>query len=358
MRALTINGHRIADDTACYTIAEIGNNHQGKLKQATEMIKAAALVGASAAKLQKREVRSLYTKALLNQPYEHEHSFGRTYGEHREALEFGLQDYVSCRAVAIGCNVDFFATAFDECSADFLLTVDVPAFKIASGDLTNLPLLRYVASLHRPVILSTGGGTMADVDKAVNIIAPINDRLALLHCTAAYPVHDFAELNLAAIPALRERFPDFVIGWSGHDSGIAMALLAYSLGARIIEKHFTLNRSLKGTDHAFSLEPHGFRQMVRDLARAKEALGSGEKRRYRSEVAPLRKMEKSLVSVRDLPAGHRLTRDDVTRKCPNDGLLVPELDSVLGRYLTRSVSVDTPLTWNDFSIPQQSEQAS
>jgi sialic acid synthase len=195
--------------------------------------------GASAAKLQKRDNDTLYSRALLDAPYDNEHSFGRTYGEHRRVLEFGERDYLACRSVARAAKVDFFATAFDEASADFLMNIGVPAIKIASGGLTDIDLLKHVGSLGVPIILSTGGGTWEDVDTAVDVLTRYTSDFALLHCTAAYPVLNFNELNLLAIVEMRARYPQTVIGWSGHDSGIAMALVAYAYGARILEKHFT-----------------------------------------------------------------------------------------------------------------------
>ncbi len=198
----------------------------------------------------------------------------------------------------------FFATAFDEASADFLMRLDVPAIKVASGSVTDGPLLRHVATLGVPLIVSTGGSTWADVDAAVNILHNGRSSLALLHCTAAYPVHDFHELNLRAIIEMRARYPEIVIGWSGHDSGIAMSLVAYTLGARIIEKHFTLNRALKGTDQAFSLEPVGLTKLCRDLARAHAALGDGVKRLYESEHAPLAKMRRQITRAGWQITGH------------------------------------------------------
>lgn len=340
MRELTIGTRRIADDEPCYTIAEIGHNHGGNVATAVKMIRAAEQCGVSAVKLQKRDNANLYTKALLDQPYDNENSFGATYGEHRAALEFGLQQYVSLRTIALFKGLDFFATAFDEASADFLAEVDVPAFKIASGDLTNTPLLQHVARLGKPMIVSTGGGDWHDVDRAVNAIAAITNQFALLHCTAAYPVQDFSELNLLAIVEFRARYPETVIGWSGHDNGIAMAVAAYTLGARIIEKHFTLNRAMKGTDHAFSLEPAGLRKMVRDLDRTRLALGDGVKRPFASEAGPLRKMAKSLVAARDLPAGYELTRDDIARKSPGGGLAAAGHEAILGFRTVRAITRD------------------
>lgn len=296
MRELFIGSRRIADSEPCYVIAELGHNHGGNTETATALIKAAARAGAHAVKLQKRENATLYSRELLEQPYDNENSFGATYGLHRSALELGLGSYVSCRAVAKGFNVAFFATAFDEPSADFLMRVGVPAIKIASGGLTDAPLLQHVAGLGVPIILSTGGGTWDDVDRAVNLLSAGRSPFALLHCTAAYPVLNYAELNLLAIVEMRARYPDTVVGWSGHDSGIAMSLVAYAYGARILEKHFTLNRALKGTDHAFSLEPAGLRKLCRDLERAHAANGDGVKRLYDSERKPLSKMRRVVTA--------------------------------------------------------------
>lgn len=297
-RHLVISGRTISDDEPCYVIAEIGHNHGGSVKTCRRMFDAAIESGADAVKLQKRHNPTLYSRDLLAKPYENENSFGSTYGAHRAAVEFGPDEYVM---VHPGLDAGFIATAFDETSADFLASAHVDAIKIASGSLTDLPLLRHVARLRLPVILSTGGGTMPDIDAAVNEITAVHEDLAILHCTAAYPVRDFSELNLRVIETLRQRFP-YVVGWSGHDSGIAMALVAYTLGARIIEKHFTLNRAMKGTDHAFSLEPAGMAKMCRDLKRAHEALGDGVKRYYESERAPIAKMRR-----RQTPEGLRIT---------------------------------------------------
>lgn len=291
MRELTIAGRRIADDTPAYVIAELGGNHGGSLETAQRMIRSAAECGVDAVKLQKRDNQTLYTSALLNKPYDNENSYGLTYGAHREALEFGWHEYDACEIAASEAGLPLFATAFDEPSADMLADFGMPAIKLASGSLTDLPLLTHVAKLGLPVILSTGGGTMDDIDRAVDTIRAYQSQLALLHCTASYPCA-FEELNLRVILTLRNRFPDLVIGFSGHDSGIAMSLIAYTFGARMIERHFTLNRSMKGTDHAFSLEPAGMRKLVRDLARAHVAIGDGIKCMYQSEHGPIAKMRR------------------------------------------------------------------
>lgn len=297
MREIVINGHRIADDTDAYVIAELGHNHGGKYATARTMILEAAKAGAHACKLQKRDNDRLYTRELLNAPYENENSFGKTYGDHRRALEFGAKEYLACRTVAQAAKIDFFATAFDEASADFLMMVDVPAIKIASSGMTDHALLRYVASLGKPMIVSTGGGTWDDVDICANLLANTRTPFALLHCTAAYPVQNVTEHNLLVIEEMRDRYPDIVIGWSSHDPGVSLSLLAYAYGARIIEKHFTLNRASKGTDHSFSLEPHGLQVLCEDLKKARLASGDGIKRVYDSERKPLAKMRRTLTAA-------------------------------------------------------------
>jgi sialic acid synthase len=339
-RSLRIDEVEINDDGACYVVAEIGNNHQGDLDQAKQLISAARECGANAVKLQKRSNRSLYTKEFFDQPYDNESSFGRTYGEHREALELGPDDYVELQAHARAVGITFFATAFDFESADFLAGIDVPAFKVASGDLRNTPLLRHIAGFGKPMILSTGGAGMADVERAVDTVLPLNEQLCVLQCTAAYPA-DTDDLNLNAITTLRERFPELVIGLSDHQNGIAMAVAAYMLGARVIEKHFTLNHAAKGTDHAFSLMPEGMRKLVRDLQRIPGALGDGVKRPLEIEQKPIQKMAKKLVAARDLEQGHVITSDDIAIKSPADGGLPPyELDRIVGLRLRRPLRTD------------------
>src|SRR5438552_11780654 len=330
MRRLTIDGVDMGDDEPCYVIAEVGQNHQGEVEQARGLADAAKECGVNAVKLQKRSSRTLYTRDFYEQPYDNELSFGHTYGEHREALELGADDYRELLRHAREVGVMLFATPFDFESADLLVELGVPAFKFASGDLTNTPLQRHVAGFGKPMFLSTGGGTLADVERAVDTILPLNDRLCVLQCTAAYPAA-VEDLNLNVITTLREHFPQLVIGLSDHQNGIAMAVVAYTLGARVIEKHFTLDHALKGRDHAFSLMPEGMRRLVRDLHRVPEALGDPEKRPLPIEADPLEKMGKKLVAAHELELGHVLTATDLAIKSPADGRLPPyQLDRPVG----------------------------
>jgi N-acetylneuraminate synthase/sialic acid synthase len=338
-RELVVDGHVINDDSRCFVIAEIGHNHQGDVEKARQLFQKAKEAGASAVKLQKRDNRSLFTRAAFDKPYENENSFGPTYGLHREALEFGRDEYLELKRYAAELELTFFSTAFDIPSADFLAELDLPAFKTASADLKNIPLLRYVAQFQKPMIVSTGGGTMEDVQRAYDAIMPINPRFCLLQCTASYPV-EWDQLDLRVIQTYRERFPGTVTGLSAHDNGIAMAIAAYTLGARVIEKHFTLNRAMKGTDHPFSLEPVGLSKMVRDLNRLQIAMGDGVKKVHPSEAAPMLKMAKTLVAARDLPVAHVLTASDIAIKSPGGGLPPYELDRLLGHRTRRPIGVD------------------
>jgi sialic acid synthase len=335
-------------DSRPFVIAEIGHNHQGNLETCKQLIKAAAEAGASAVKLQKRENRDLFTPELFNSSYPSENAFGNTYGEHREFLEFDENQYRECIAYAKECGIIFFATAFDFKSAEFLNNLNVPAFKIASGDLKTLPLIEYIASFKKPVILSTGGGTLEDIDEAVKILEKSKIQFAILQCTAAYPP-SYEELNLRVIPEFITRYPNATIGYSGHDSGISMSLVAYILGARIIEKHFTLNRAMKGTDHAFSLEPQSMRKLVRDLDRAYMALGDGVKRTFESEKAPIRKMGKSLYASRDMKKGEILKITDIEMRSPCIGLKPNEIAKLVGNKIPRDIKKFEPFIDSDIN---------
>jgi N-acetylneuraminate synthase/sialic acid synthase len=347
VRELVVDGKVITRDGSAYVIAEIGNNHQGDVEKAKALVHAAKECGVDAVKFQKRDNRVLFTRAYYDAPYDNEQSYGATYGEHREFLELSKADWFELSRYAREEGVAFVSAAFDEPSADLMTDLDVDAFKFASGDLLNVPFLRYVAGKGKPMFLSTGGGTLEDIDRAVDAIVSRNEQLSVLHCTAAYPA-DVEDLNLSVITALRERYPDLVIGLSDHHNGIAMAPVAFMLGARVFEKHFTLNHAWKGTDHAYSLMPDGMRRFVRDLHRVPVALGDGVKRKLPSEERPLEKMGKKLVAVRELSAGHVLAPGDLIAKSPADEGLPPyELDTLLGRTLTRPLAADQAVVVDD-----------
>ena len=292
-REIILSDIRIADDSDCFTIAEIGQNHCGSVSKCISMIASAKQAGADCVKLQKRTNRELYTPEFYNAPYNSEHSFGKTYGEHREALEFDEAQYESivdyCRYAGIG----FAATAFDVQAAHFLAKIGADWIKIASGDVENLPLLEEVAQLGLPVVLSTGGArSFSRVAEALYALSEHGSSVAVLQCTSGYPA-EWEDLNLRVIEEFRAMLPHTVVGWSMHARGISQAPVAYALGARILEAHFTTDRYGKGSDQAMSLEPEGFGAMVRYMQYTRQALGDAEKKRLPCESKALLKQWKN-----------------------------------------------------------------
>ena len=345
MRKLVIGNRQIDHCSDAYVIAEIGHNHGGRLDTAIRMIDAAAECGCDAVKFQSRNNRAIYTKAFYNSPYASRHAFGGTYGEHREALELCEHDYLQIRQRCRDRGVHFLATAFDCDSVDMLLRVGVQAIKIASGDLTNTPLIAHAASTGLPLVLSTGGATVEDMTRADFLLSGRD--AAFLHCVAQYPTPP-ERCNLRAIEQMALLLWDRVIGYSCHYNGIVMAEAAYLLGARIIEKHFTLDHTAKGSDHALSLQPDGMRRMVRDLRRVRHAMGTGAKERTKEEACALSKMEKVLYVTRPLSAGHVLTDMDLAALSPAtpEGLRPWCKEQLVGRTLVLDASTDEPISFD------------
>lgn len=348
-RLFRLGSKVVSDDSPSYVIAEVGHNHQGEIEKCKAIFKAAADSGADAVKIQKRDNRTLFTREMYESRYHSENAYAATYGTHREFLEFDRPEYLELIAYAKSLGLLFFATAFDDRSADFLASLDMPAYKIASGDLNNTPLLKRVARFGKPMLVSTGGADMREVQRAYDAIMPINQNLCIMQCTSGYPAA-CEDLNLRVIETFRRAFPDLVIGFSSHESGIAMPLIAYMLGARVFEKHFTLNRAWKGSDQAFSLEPGGLRRVVRDLERTHVALGDGVKRPFASEADPLKKMVKRIVAARHLRAGTVLAAHDLAFRIPlpsriDDSALQPfEIDRLVGRMLSHDVETEGIVT--------------
>jgi len=340
---LKIKDRTITRDGEPYLTGEIGHNHQGSVKQAMSMMSTLKAAGWHAAKLQKRTNRVLFSSKLYNAPYDSRNAYGATYGEHREALEFGKDDFKTLIEWAEEINLHLFATAFDFPAADFLMDLNMPAFKIASGDITNTPLLRYIANFGRPMFVSTGGAVLDDVRRAVDLILSLNPQLCIMQCTSAYPCPPEGE----SYDVFKE-FQDVVVGFSDHQSGIALGPAALPYGAVVFEKHVTFDRTAKGTDHPFSLEPVGQRKYARDIYRAWEALGDGVKKRYPFEEKPLYKMAKSITAAEDLIPGTILETRHVVYLCPGDGLPPYRIEELVGKKLRRFVARETQLRLEDF----------
>lgn len=276
---LRIGARFVGPDHPCYVIAEIGQNHSGDVDLAIKMLRAAKQCGASAAKFQKR------TPALCVPPDQRdtlrETPWGTmSYLAYRERLELSATDYALVDKASKLLDLPWFASVWDEPSVEFLTKYRPVALKIPSACLTDHDLLRACRRTGIPVILSTGMSTLDEIDAAVACLD--RSRLAVLHCTSTYPSKP-EELNLRMIETLRQRYEDVVVGFSGHELGLAMSTCAVALGASIVERHFTLDRTLFGTDQAASLEPKGFADLVRDIRKVEVALGDGVKRVYDSE---------------------------------------------------------------------------
>jgi N-acetylneuraminate synthase len=276
----------VGDGHPCYVLAEIGINHNGDTQIARKLVDVAAFAGCEAVKFQKRTVDVVYTPEELAKP--RETPFGQTNGELKRALEFGQSEYEQIDEYCRRKPIAWTASCWDEASVDFIDEFNPPYYKIASASLTDDALLRHTRSKGKPIVLSTGMSTLEQIDHAVDVLG--KDDLVLLHCCSAYP-SQYADLNLKAIPVLRERYR-VPIGYSGHETGIASSVAAVVLGACIVERHVTLDRSMWGSDQAASLEPNGIMRVVRDIRLVETALGDGVKSVLPSEIPVMQKLRR------------------------------------------------------------------
>lgn len=347
MREIILDGVVVNDNSLPYVIAEVGHNHGGDMQKCRKLFEEAKKAGCNAVKLQKRHNKTLFTKTFAQKPYDSLHSYGKTYLEHREALEFNIYQYADLQQYCKEIGIMFFATAFDIPSARELREIDLPAYKVASADLLNFPLLSELTNYKKPLIISTGGHTFEDIDRCHLYLHSRGFKdFAFLHCVATYPNEDY-EVNLLSIEQMRDMWKYHIIGWSDHYSGILSAIAAYHYGARIIEKHFTLRRTDKGTDHAQSLEPKKMADLVNDLRICSKMRGDGEKKVYEKEREPIRKMAKSIWPVRTINRGEVITPENIALKTPADGLSSQYYDDVIGKIVIHELSTEEPLKWED-----------
>jgi sialic acid synthase len=346
MREITIDGIRIADDEPAYIVAEISANHGGDVAKARAMVRTAQANGASAVKFQTRTPREVYSPAMFSARFDSPHAMAESYGPHREALEPTETEWGELFTYCRKLGITAFSTPFDGRSADQLRNLDVPAFKIASGDITNTILIRQVARFGRPVILSTGGSTMDDVQRAYAVASEYTDQVALMQCSCIYP-SPADILNLRAIEHYRTSFPETAIGLSCHYPDWTPGIAAYTLGARLFEFHYTNDRSWKGTDNAFSLTPSMLGDFRRALDTTREALGSRDKFPDHRELAPAEERRKKLLWKTSLPAGHVVTMADLIPMCPGNGIPPYHASRLVGETLAHDVSRYADCEWLD-----------
>jgi N-acetylneuraminate synthase/N,N'-diacetyllegionaminate synthase len=330
---IKVGNKAIGDGEPVFIIAEAGINHNGKLNLAEKLIERAAEVGADAIKFQIFKAQEICSCKSI-------------YYDSFKSLEFSAKEWMHLAQMAKDMGLIFTASVFGRESADILDTLDLPLIKIASGDITFHQLLDYVARKNKPILLSTGMAMLGEIEEAVNVILNAgNNKIILLHCISSYPAN-YEELNLRTIQTLKKTF-NLPVGFSDHSSGIVAPVIAVTLGANVIEKHFTLDKNLAGPDHKFSSDPVEFAEIVRSIRITEKALGNGIKRPTESEEKLKRHARRSLFARTAIPKGTIITKDDVKTVRPMDGIDPRFIDLVIGRMAKRDIMKDEPITWDD-----------
>ncbi|MBF1553764.1 MAG: N-acetylneuraminate synthase family protein [Prevotella salivae] len=330
-----------------YIIGEIGQNHNGSVdiaKLLTELVARPIkeddfgidIQPINAVKLTKRDLSEELSSSQMNRPYDNPNSFGKTYGAHRKFLELSDEAHFEVYKYAKSLGLDFVETLCAKGCLSMLRLFTPDRLKVASRDLTNLPLLEALAETRIPIILSTGMAGKKELDEALAVITKYHDNIAILHCVSQYPTEP-DNLNLLTIRYLQKHYGQYTIGFSDHTIGIAAPIVAVGMGAKIIEKHITIDRGMKGTDQKGSLGPDGVRRMVRDIRLAEHWMGTEDLYIDRSVAASKVKLERSIASNKDLEVGHIITEDDIHMLSPGDGFKWAERTQLIGKVLKTAV---------------------
>ena len=339
-----IGSQTISQASPVYIIAEAGVNHNGSVELAERLIEAACSSGANAIKFQTYKSEKLASSAAKKAAYQMASGNGnQSQLEMLKSLELSYEEFAYLQKVCEKKGVEFLSTPFDLESADFLHTLGVAAFKIGSGDITNLPLIKKVSAFQLPIILSTGMSGLKEIEEALNWIQ--HEDVSLLHCTSSYPAPS-AELNLRAIVTLNTAFQK-ITGYSDHTLGFEAAVASVVLGAKLIEKHITLDHSLPGPDHQASLNPKQFTQFIRSIRKTEESLGTGIKSCSSSELDTKEAARKSLIVTSALSAGDFLSKNHLAIKRPGNGVPPKYYSSILGKRIKKEKKADEPLYWDD-----------
>jgi N-acetylneuraminate synthase len=343
MQDIQVGNKLIGAAQPVFVIAEAGVNHNGDLQRARALIDVAVEAGADAVKFQTFQADRLATPGAPKADYQVQTTGdAESQFDMLRRLELSPDAHRELQSYCHERGIIFLSTPFDDVAVDLLDELGVPAFKISSGDLTNSPLLEHVASKGKPVILSTGMSELSELIEAVSVLNTAGcENPVLLHCVSNYPA-DAAEVNLRAMQTMRSAF-DVPVGFSDHTEGIDVALAAVALGACVIEKHFTLDRTLPGPDHRASLEPAELRELVRSIRRVETALGNGRKVPSASELETAKVARRSLVAARDIPAGVTLERSMVVMRRPGTGMSPGMLETLLNRRAVREIAAGTLL---------------
>jgi sialic acid synthase SpsE len=333
-----------------YIIGEIGQNHNGSVDYAKLLIDVAArpvtdklfgesLRGMDAVKLTKRDLDQELTTSQMNRPYDSQHSFGETYGKHREFLELTDEEHFELYKHAKSYGMDFVETLCAPGTLSILKLFTPDKLKVASRDITNLVLLDLMAETKLPIILSLGMAGKKELDDALEVITRHHSDISILHCVSEYPTQ-YKNVNLNSIKYLLENYSVYNIGYSDHTIGISTPVAAVAMGARIIEKHITIDRKMKGTDQAGSLAIDGIERMVRDIRNIENALGEADIFICDNVKITREKLERSIASRTELKVGHIITENDIHLLSPGDGLRWSERSKILGKKLPVDIAAN------------------
>ncbi|CAN9510119.1 unnamed protein product [Ophioblennius macclurei] len=339
-------GKMIGGAHPCFIIAEIGQNHQGDIEIAKKMIKMAKDCGADCAKFQKSELEYKFSKPALGRLYNSKHSWGKTYGDHKRHLEFSHDQYRELKKYAQEVGIFLTASAMDEKAVDFLDELDVPFFKVASCDANNFPYLEKTAKKGRPMVVSTGMQSMETVRRVYSILKQHNAKFTLLQCSSAYPL-DPEDVNLKVLETYKKEFSDVPIGYSGHEQGLFITVSAVAMGAKVVERHVTLDKTWKGNDHEASLEPAELKELVRAIRLIETAMGSPEKMMLKCEKACHDKLGKSVVANQKITKGTVLSLDMFAVKVGEPKGIAPEkMNQLVGKKINADVEYDDSILEN------------
>lgn len=332
---------------SAYIIAEAGVNHNGNLDTALHMVESAKECGCDCIKFQTFQTEKLVTKTAKKADYQIQNT--RNKGSQfsmLKALELTFDDFYVLKERCDNIGIDFMSTPFDQESVDLLERLAVPVYKMSSGDITNKPLLQYVADKHKPMIISTGMCTMDEVHEAIGWIEQRNNlQITILHCTSNYPT-PYNEVNMNAMLTLRQEF-SYDVGYSDHTKGIIIPIMAAAMGATVIEKHFTLDKHMEGPDHKASLDIIELKEMVAAIKNIEMAGGDGIKRPTKSEMSTRDVARKSIVLRRAMKKGEILRLEDMDMKRPGNGIPPKYVDIINGKRLVRDVAVEEVLEFKD-----------
>lgn len=334
MKTIKIEGVDIGKEYPCYIIAEIGVNHNGKLSLAKKLIDASIESGVNAVKFQKRDLKSLYRKESLENPNSESQGFEILLAELQE-VELTKNDYMEIIDYCKKKKITFLCTPWDMPSVDFLEELDIVAYKISSGDMTNFPLIKYVSKTRKPMIISTGMSKIEEIEKMVSFVKEQNIPFVILHANSTYP-SPIESLDLNLIPEFRKKF-DLLVGFSGHEIGIIGSITAANMGAVIIERHITLDKTMKGLDHSSSLEPNEFKEMVSLIRLSEKAKGKPIKKMTRAEVLQREVVSKSIVCILDICEGEIFSDKNIEAKGPEKGLSAQYFFDIIGKKSPRDI---------------------